>query len=280
VGVLSFVPEVWSPILLQSLKRAEVYGMVVNRNYEGEIAQKGDTVHINSVSRPTINSYTTYATITVEQLTTADRTLVINKADYFAFSLDDLDKRQAAGNVVETAMGEAGYGLRDKVDQLIAGLYVDTQTANRVNAGTAVSCTTGAICYTQLTKLKQKLDEANVPQEGRWVVVPPWYVALLLDTANFVANPASNTQSALVTGQIGRAAGMDILVSNNVPIITANQYAVMAGVVDAISFAEQINELEAYRLQTSFADAVRGLHLYGAKTVRPDAIAYVNASTV
>src|SRR6266702_8560867 len=109
MGVASFVPEVWSPVLLASLKKAQVYGGIVNRDYEGEIANKGDTVHINSVSRPTINAYTTYATITVEQLSTADRTLVINKADYFAFGLDDLDKRQQAGNVIEVAMQEAGY---------------------------------------------------------------------------------------------------------------------------------------------------------------------------
>lgn len=271
MGVASFVPEVWSPVILASLKRAEVYANLVNRDYEGDIAQRGDTVHINSVSRPTINAYSTYQTLTVEQLTTADRTLVINKADYFAFSLDDIDKRQQAGNTLEMAMVEAAYALVDKVDQLIAGLYTDVQTANRVNAGAPVSVLTGAIAGTQLIKLRQKLDEANVPIDGRYVVVPPWYYALLLDNVNFIANPAPNTASALLTGMlggipptgmigtaqnvpgggtfgllpgyVGKAYGMDVFLSNNVQIITTNQYAVLAGIKAAISFAEQVNEL-------------------------------------
>jgi hypothetical protein len=284
MGFATFVPEIWSSVLLASLKKSEVYASITNRNYEGEIANQGDTVHINSISRPTINAYTVGATITVESLTTADRTLLVDQADYFAFEVDDIDKRQVAGSVMEMAMVEAAYALADKVDQFIAGKYADVATANKVNAGAAVSVLTGATAYTQLTKLKQKLDEANVPMEGRFAIIPPWYLALLLDSTNFAANPAANISSALITGQIGRAVGLDILVSNNVVTSpfsgAATTYAVLAGVPGAISFVEQINQVEAYRLQTTFADAVRGLHLYGAKTIRPDAIAYLGASTV
>lgn len=280
----TFVPEIWSSILLDSLKKAEVYVGVTNQDYEGEIASQGDTVHINSVSRPTVNTYTVGATITVESLASADRTLVIDQADYFAFMVDDIDKRQVAGNVLTAAMVEAAYALADKADQFVAGKYADVQTANKVNSGTLVSILTGATAYTQLTKLKQKLDEANVPMDARYVVIPPWMLALLLDSTNFAANPAANISSALITGQIGRSAGMDILVSNNVPTSpfggVATTYAVMAAYPKAISFANQISQVEPYRLQTSFADAVRGLHLYGGKTIRPDGMAYLGASTV
>lgn len=280
----TFVPEIWSSILLDSLKKNEVYVSVTNRDYEGEIASQGDTVHINQVSRPTVSTYTPGSAITVESLTSADRTLVIDQADYFAFQVDDIDKRQAAGNILTTAMVEAAYALADKADQFVAGKYVDVQAASKLNAGASVSILTGATAYTQLTKLKQKLDEANVPMDQRFVIIPPWMLALLLDSTNFAANPAANINSALLTGQIGRSAGMDILVSNNVPTAPfsnpATTYAVLAGYPKAISFAEQISQVEPYRLQTQFADAVRGLHLYGSKTVRPDGMAVLPASTV
>lgn len=286
MGVGTFVPEVWTPELLVSLKKAEVYGAVVNRDYEGLIANAGDTVHINSVSRPTINSYTTYGTITVEQLTTADRTLVVDQAKYFAFGVDDVDKRQAAGNVLEGGIVEAAYGMADDADKYIAGLYTQVVSANKVNSGTAVAVTTGDIAYTQLTQLKRKCDEANIPQQGRWAVVPPWVHALLLDTNKFAANPGAGggglvgdaVENALLNGFVGRAVGFDILVSNNAVLVTGDDYACLAGYRGAISFAEQINQVEAYRLQTSFQDAVRGLHLYGAKVVRPDGLAYLLAS--
>lgn len=284
MGVTSFIPEIWSPVLLESLKKSQVFGGVVNRDYEGLIKQAGDVVHINSVSRPTISSYSTYATITVEALTTADRTLTVDQQKYFAFGVDDVDARQAAGNILEGGLIEAAYGMSDDADKYIAGLYTSTATANRVNSGTAVAVTTGDIAYTQLTQVKRKCDEANIPTQGRWLIVPPWYHALLLDTNKFAANPGmagavgATVENALLNGFVGRAAGFDIYMSNNSVLVTGDDYICLAGVKSAISFAEQISQVEAYRLQTSFQDAVRGLHIYGAKVVRPDALAYLLAS--
>lgn len=282
MSLATFVPEIWSAVLLSSLKKAEVFAKLANRNYEGEIANQGDTVHITSVSRPTVNSYTVGQTITVQSLQTADRQLTIGNADYFAFEVDDIDKRQAAGSVLEEALTEASYGLADKVDILLAGQYVNVQAANQVNAGAAVSVTTGDIAYTQMTQLKRKCDEANIPMIGRWVVIPPWYHALLLDTNKFAANPAlagtAQAELALIEGYVGKVVGFDVYVSNNAVNVSGVQYICLAGTSNALTFAEQINQVEAYRLQTSFADAIRGLHLYGFKVTRPDGLAYLLAS--
>jgi len=138
--------------------------------------------------------------------------------------------------------------------------------------------TTAALAYTQIRKLKVALDEANVPQEGRYVVVPPWYEGLLLEDDRFVRVDASGTSEGLRNGQIGRALGFNVLASNNAPLVTGDDYAVMAGHPSAISFAEQIASIETYRPESAFADAIKGLHVYGAKLVRPDAIATVIAS--
>lgn len=280
MAINNFIPEVWAAQLLSSLKKSLVYGgpTVVNRNYEGEIRDSGDTVRITSISRPTVGTYTRGSTtITPEQLTDAGRSLLIDQSKYFAFEVDDIDLRQAknGGALMNEAADEAAYGLRDVADQFIAALHTGVASANALGT---VSVTTGALAVTQLINLKVKLDNANVPNEGRYVVVPPWFHGLLLTDDRFVRVDASGTSEALRNGLVGRAFGFDILVSNNAPLVTGDDYAVLAGHPMAISFAEQIVKVEAYRPQDSFSDALKGLHVYGAKLVRPSAIATVVAS--
>ena len=275
---LTFIPEIWSAMMLESLKKELVYAgpTVVNRDYEGEIANQGDTVRIRSISRPTVATYTKGSTtITPEQLTDTQRALLINQAKYFAFEVDDVDTAQGPGGELEGGLVEAVYALRDTADQYVASLYTGAQSANQIGT---VAVTTGALAYTQLRKLKVKLDEANVPQQGRYVVVPPWYHGLLLEEDKFVRVDASGTSEGLRNGIVGRALGFDVLMSNNTPLVTGDDYAVMAGHPKAIAFAEQINKVEAYRPEDSFSDAIKGLHLYGSKLVRPDSIATVIAS--
>lgn len=275
---ITFIPEIWSAMMLESLKKELVYGQpsVVNRDYEGDIKNQGDTVRIRSISRPTVATYTKGSTtINPEQLTDAQRSLPIDQAKYFAFEVDDIDQAQSTGGELEEGLMEGVYALRDTADQYIAALYTGAASANQVGT---VSVTTAALAYTQLRKLKVKLDEASVPQQGRYCVVPPWYHGLLLEEDKFVRVDASGTDQGLRNGIVGRALGMDILVSNNAPLVTGDDYAVMAGHPKAIAFAEQINKVEAYRPEDSFSDAIKGLHVYGAKLVRPTAIATVYAS--
>ncbi len=275
---LSFIPEIWSATMLSSLKKALVYAQpgVVNRDYEGEIRNGGDTVRIKSLNRPTIGTYTKNSTtISPETLTDAQRALLIDQAKYFAFEVDDIDAAQSPGGDLEEALREAAYSLRDVADQYVAALYTGAQSANQIGT---VSVTTGALAYTQLRKLATKLDEANVPQEGRYAIVPPWYHGLLLEEDKFVRVDASGTSEGLRNGIVGRALGFDIMKSNNAPLVTGDDYAVMAGHPSAISYAEQIAKVEAYRPEDGFSDAIKGLHVYGAKLVRPDSIATVIAS--
>ena len=123
-----------------------------------------------------------------------------------------------------------------------------------------------------------KLDEASVPLEGRWVIVPPWYHGLLLTENKFVGSGSLPADQRLRNGQVGEAAGFAVLKSNNSVNVTGNDWSVMAGHPSAITYAESINDVEAYRPESSFADAIKGLHLYGAKLVRTNAIATTVAS--
>ena len=282
MAITNFQSEIWSAQLLESLKKSLVFAgpQAVNRNYEGEIANQGDTVRITSISRPTVAAYSKGSTAIVpEQLTDAQRSLLIDQADYFAFELDDIDAIQSrnGGALMTEAAKESAYAMADVADLYVAGLYTGADAANKIST-TAI--TTAALAVTGLVNLKTKLDNASVPNQGRYCIVPPWYHGLLLQSTLFVGFKSSDGQNndALANGLVGRAFGFDILMSNNVTLVTGDDYLVSAGQVGAISFADQINKVEAYRPQDAFSDALKGLHLYGAKLVRPTAVATLTAS--
>lgn len=280
--ITTFVPEVWAAELLEAVQKSLVYGSpdVINTDYEGEIAQSGDTVHINSFSDPTISTYTPGGTLTYEDLTTADQTLIVDQSKSFSFKIDDVDKRQAAGPVMPKAMERAGYKLRDVVDQYIEALFAGAQSANALGT-VAVPAGNPTYAYDNvLIPLRVKLDEANVPTEGRFVVLPPWMHGRLLRDDRFVRADAAGGSIGGVQGNgtVGTAAGFVVKTSNNSANTTGDDYRVSAGVPSAITLATQITMVEALRLQTTIADAVRGLLLYGAKLVRPELIATAIAS--
>jgi len=284
MAINAFIPEIWNAALLAALRKSLIYAGpgVINTDYEGDIQQGGDTVRITSISRPTVGTYVPGTTsIVPEQLVDAQRSLVIDQVKYWAFQVDDVNQRQAAGDVIPAATSEAAYALADVQDQFVAGLYTQTQAANIATAQ-SISATGGSGWATEASKaydnilipLKVKLDEANVPSAGRYVVLPPWLHGVMLRDPRFVKVNESGTEMGLRNGQVGRAAGFDVLMSNNVPVPSTLAYVVTAGVSSAITWASQIAKTEAYRPQSSFSDAIKGLSLYGAKVVRPDALAY------
>ncbi|MEU0133394.1 P22 phage major capsid protein family protein [Streptomyces sp. NPDC006296] len=284
MSVRNFVPEIWSSRLLVAVRKNLIYAgpTVVNRDYEGDISEAGDTVRITSVSRPAIGTYVPGSTvITPEKLTTGQRTLVVDQSKYWAFSIDDVDARQAKGGLVPQAMSEAAYGLADTVDQYVAGLYTQIQAANFLNAqGSPIDTyTTPTDAYDKvLVPLRTRLTKANVPTAGRYAIVSAEFYASLLLDSRFIKVNESGTDAGLRNGMVGRAAGFDIYESNNIPNPAGDTQVVTAGTNAAITFAEQINKTEAYRPESSFSDAVKGLALYGAKVVRPDhlAAAFIN----
>lgn len=277
----NFIPEIWSARLLVSLKKFLVYGQdgVVNRDYEGEIRQMGDTVRINSIGPVTVGTYTKNTNIgDPETLTDAQTTLTIDQAKYFNFQVDDIDRAQQNPKVMDQAMQEAAYALRDAADQYVASLYTGVASDNIIGDDTTPVVPSKTDAYEYLVDLGVKLTDAKVPMDGRWVVVPPWFYGLLLKDDRFVDASKAGTTAGLRNGQVGMAAGFIVLQSHNVPNTGGAKYKILAGHPMAISYAEQINKVEAYRPEKRFADAVKGLHLYGAKLVRPEAIAVMTAN--
>lgn len=279
MAVDTFIPEVWNARLLTPLTKSLIFGQsgVINRDYEGDIASYGDTVHIGSLTDPTVATYTKNVTvIDPATLATTDQSLVIDQSKYFAFEVDDVDARQVrdAGNLVSSAIARAAFKLAETADTFLA----TTMTTNAGNVLTAQDVATADAAFLLVRRLRLALDKQNVPAEGRFLIVSPEFYALILGDPRFIDASKYGSTDGIRNGEVGRAVGFSIQVSNAIPAGTAGTNPevsnfVVAGHSMATTFAQQILKTEAYRPDNAFSDAVKGLHLYGAKVVRPEALA-------
>ena len=291
MSYVNFIPQIWSKVILAALQKKLVYGspMVVNSDYEGEISGPGNTVHITQFGDPTVSDYQPGGSITYQALADAGQTLVIDQAKTFSFAIDDVDRRQAAGDMQAYLEQRAAYKLADAADQYIAAKYTGAASANVLGSTGAPltpavyggSTSHPADFYVQvLEPLKVILDQANIPDEDRYIVVPAWGLSLISQTQAFVSvtDMQGDPSQTFQRGFAGQVSGFSVMKSNNVPQPVAGGagtgvWAIQAGHPMAVTYGEQITETEALRLQSTFADGVRGLHVYGSKLVRPDAIA-------
>ena len=286
MAVTTFIPELWSARLLYALEKSHVATNLVNRNYEGVIANQGDTVHINSIGAITVKDYTKNTDIAApDALTTTDQTLVIDQCKYFNFQVDDVDKVQAAGDLIDTAMGRAAYALADVSDAfLLKTIANGVASANKIGAKATLTALTASNVYENIVKMRTLLDKSNVPTTGRTIVVPPEVYALLLLDDRFAKSGSDSGQNALLNGMVGRVAGFDVFMSNNCVSGTDGgsgstaYFVITAQVASATTYAEQIIKTEGYRMESRFADAVKGLHVYGAKVTDGSQIAAMYCS--
>lgn len=301
----NFIPQLWADTLLAALRKNLVFGNLFNSDYEGTIQRMGDTVKINAIGDITITSYTKDTDLNPPQaLTDAQTMLVINQAKYYNFEVDDVDAAQAHPAVMGEAMAWAAYRMGDQMDQFYASFYTDAIAANLIgSAGAPVTPVVatqanvggGQTVYDYLVVLGQYLTQSLVPKQGRWCVVPPWVKVFLVQDIRFTSFNTPEARLTITTGKLdasagmasdaylGQIDGMDIYESVNAPHlggtsgISGSQDVVLAGHTMAFTKAEGIDKVEVYRPPYRFADAVKGLALYGAKTVRPygTAVAYL-----
>ncbi|MDI9399950.1 MAG: P22 phage major capsid protein family protein [Euryarchaeota archaeon] len=282
MAITNFIGEVWAAQILQNLQKSLVYGQVgvINRDYEGDVKGKGDTVRITAHGPITIENYDRSVGIgDPEELDDASTTLEIDQAKYFNFRIEDIDAAQMNVALMESATRDAAYQLAEVADEYIAsvmvaqaGLAVGSDVAPKIFDGSTDSVAE------ELLAVKVAMDEANVPTAGRWVVMPPWLVAQLIKDgwASMVA--WSGTEGIMMNAEVAKLFAFNILQSNNVPNTDGDHYKVIAGVSRATTFADSVNETEAYRPEKFFADALRGLHCYGAKVVDPECLCVLTCS--
>ena len=288
MAITNFIPELWSAAVQLPFEKALVFGQptVANTNYEGEIKQKGDTVNVTTISDPTIKPYDKGADIEIDDLSDANIQLVIDQGDYFAFRVNDVDRVQAAGDFQSPATQRAGFGLKDKVDTFIASQFSKSvaqggpANANRVgdvdvfNGVGLHQSTSQNTAYDVLVELQKRLDGSDAPSDGRYAIIGADFLAALERDPRFSRVDASGSSETLRNGLVGRVVGFDILRSNNAGNL------VCAGIPAALSFANQLTEVEALREQARFADVIRGLNIYGAKIFHPEGVATANCTFV
>jgi len=274
----TIIPTYWSSVLLEDLKKELVFGSLTNAQYIGEVKYR-QTLKVFSVSDVRITDYspdTGFPTNWTPDRAYAkeEMTLTIDQVKAFQFFVEDLEDRAVLVDLMSNIMRETTYSLRDIVDQYIAGKFESGATPFLTGTGAEIAAqlTNTYTFYDLLVDVDTLMNKNNVPRNGRWIVVPPELRALLLKDNRFVAN-ASSPQAyvSLLNGEVGQAAGFTVKMSNNVPAPSGISGALRfyAGTNDALAFAYDVEKIETYRPENRFADAVKGLFVYGAKVIRP-----------
>lgn len=279
MAITNFIPEVWSAAILEALRAKLVFPSLCNSDYEGDIREAGDTVHITGYNDVTVHKYTRGQAITVDDATDKEAAVLkIDQSDYFAFKVNDLDKTQAKADLTGKFTNSAAYNMMKNVENYISNL-MDAAVSTPAKT---VAVGTPADAYLAVVEAGRKLDVQNVPDEGRWLVVSPDFYALLLQDSRFIEGTEAG-HNTLLNGVVGQVRGFTVVKSNNVPSkkSSPDTQSILAGTNAAVTFAQQVNKVEAMRMQTDFADMVRGLDLYGAKVIRPECLTKItlNLST-
>ncbi len=268
----AFIPEIWSQKLNSMLQKECVMLQCVNRNYEGEIKNQGDSVKIitpAAVSIATVGS----GNITYDELEPTATDLIIDQKKFFAFKINDVAQVQSNADIMEAHLENAKKAIEEVQDSYLLSQHASVDTANVVGSDSEPITLDKTTIYSQFVKLALCLKNSNAVSATKrpWVVINPTIESYLLQSSEFIGahNVADET---LREGAIGRIAGMDVLVSTNLTDV-GGKYYVLAGTNDAITFASQLAKIESLRDKDSFSDLIRGLYLYGAKTVQPKALA-------
>ena len=261
MAILNFIPQLWSATIMDTLRKTHVFGKVCRCEFEGDIENVGDSIKISGIGEIDVGDYVTEAAggtdITVQTLSDAGVVMTIDQAKYFAFRLDDVDKLQANANLMQAAASKAAYRLKDTADSRINTVMkaqngLTTTTDGSVDTATIIS---------DVAEMYLALDEVNVPDEEKWIILAPWMVVKLQLAGIVHAEDLKGNINGFVTNQLG----FDIFKSNN---LTAT--APLAGSYGAVAYAEQIIKTEAYRVEKRFSDAIKGLHVYGVKVIKPN----------
>ena len=329
----NFSPVIYSKQVQLAFRKSSIVEAITNSDYFGEISGMGDTVKIIKEPEITVKEYARGAQITPQDLDDEDFSLVVDKANYFAFKVDDIEEAHSHVNFQSLASDRAAYRLADQFDQevlgymsgfkqsaissvagtandvvsgtkavstaasneLLASMQVDAEDFNGGSSGNSIvvvpraggdslnTTTAKASPLSVIARMSRKLDQQFVDSQGRWLVIDPVFAELLKDEDSRLMDAdfgGSGLQNGLVFNNIH---GFKVYMSNNLPSVGngptgatstgSSHYGVIcAGHSSAVASAEQINKTETYRDPDSFADIVRGMHLYGRKILRPEAL--------
>ena len=293
-----FLPKIYSKKVLNFFRKASVVEAITNTDYAGEISAFGDSVRIIKEPVISVSDYTRGSDTTATKLTDQEISLVVDSAKAFKFIVDDIETNMSHVNFKEVATSSAAYALRDSYDAaVIANMFsgVSTSSPDHVIGADAAAATqtmgqhqggsnsidltgsdgTGTDPLDVMAFMAKLLDEQNVPEEGRWFVAPPaWYEQLSQSGSKLMSVDFNAGQGSIRNGLVssGKLRGFDMYKSNNIAAPSTAGGKVLAGHISSTATAQTIISTETLRDPTSFGDIVRGLHVYGSKVLRPEAL--------
>jgi len=300
----TFIPTLWSGKLAQKFYAATVFGEIANTDWQGDITGMGDTVIINTIPTITINNYSVGQNLAYEIPAPSTISLTIAKGKYFGVNVNNVLELQAKPKLMDVFTNDAAMQMKIAIDSdVLLGTFNQGAATNQgatagkisasFNLGTDVApvTLTAANILQQITALSSVLDEANVPETDRFLVISPTERQILMQSnlaqAQFMGDPSS----ILRNGKIGQIDRFTVYVSNLLPRAAAGKdyaganltnalkrHAVMAGHKSAITFASQIAKVESLQNPNDFGTLIRGLNVYGYKVVQADGLALLQVA--
>ena len=289
-----FLPSIYSKKVLNFFRKSSVVEAITNTDYAGEISAYGDSVKIIKEPVISVYDYTRGSDTTSTKLTDQELTLVVDSAKAFKFIVDDIETKMSHVNFKEVASSSAAYALKDSFDAaVIANMFSGLSTsapdhtlgadsATALGAGVydgAGSVDLGTSGETDpldlMARMARLLDEQNVPEEGRWFVAgPDFYEQLSQSGSKLLSVDYNAGQGSIRNGLVssGKLRGFSMYKSNNIAATTNATGKCLAGHISSTATAQTIISTEVLRDPSSFGDIVRGLHVYGSKVLRPEAL--------
>ena len=295
-----FIPEIWSGKLVEKFYDATVLSAISNTDYEGEIKNQGDKVIIRTKPTITINDYRADGALTLSRPEGSNVSLTIDKGKYFAVILDDVMEVQSDLNVMSMWADDASEQFKITIDTdvllgILDGAKATTNrgaTAGRISAAINLGVTSsGPLALVandpasgevevldMILRLGQTLDEQNIPETGRWLILPVWAAALIKRSELRQAFVSGDGVSMTRNGRIGMVDRFTIYTSNLLPAgvaggLAAGEYAVYAGHAHGLTFASQFSKVETLQAESTFGQILRGLQVYGYKVIDSTALA-------
>lgn len=293
-----FIPEIWSGKLLEKFYQATILGAIANTDYEGEIKNKGDTVHIRTRPTITIADYESDQDLAIQRPSSNLIDLSIDQAKYFNLALDDVMEVQSDLDLMSMWAEDASEQMKIAVDTDVLsylGTTSDIAAANRGNTAGAISGdirmgTAASPLFVQkaaqgtgagdsasndmsvidfIVNAGQVLDEQNIPETGRWMAIPAWMAAMIKKSDLKDASLAGDGTSILRNGRLGMIDRFTLYLSNLLPTLDSavDTTSVFFGTKAALTFAAQFTKMETIRSERSFSNLLRGLQVYGFRVV-------------
>ena len=288
----NFIPEIWSGKLIENFYDATVLAAISNTDYEGEIRSFGDTVNIRTTPEITIRDYVKGQSLTVENPDKPKIQLVIDKGEYFACVEDDVDQVQSDINLMDTWSKDASERMKIKIDQrVLTDLLPDIAatnkgaTAGEQSASFDLGTTASPLQVTKdgasstvavvdlMVDIGTVLDEANCPEQDRFIVIPAKMAGLIKKSDLRDASLTGDATSIVRNGRLGMIDRFTVYVSHNLKVDSGGKYNLIAGHKMGFTFASQMTNMETIRSETTFGDIIRGLQVYGYKVVKGEALA-------